>query len=222
MEIKTSKTTKGTRILIGQLAEKKYQMIHKMGEVAIRQGYERIIMPNMQFQDTFSGKVGNENQKMMYSFQDAGGRDLCLAPEYTAVVQDIALNYSKFRKDLKIFYAQECFRAEKPQAGRYRQFTQFGVEILNPTKDYKKQLLSLAQTLISNSMLPMTVKWFDEYLKNLVVNEDVTRGLDYYKEGQGFEISYSTLGAQKQICGGGAYDGGIGFAIGVDRLLLIK
>lgn len=53
------------------------------------------------------------------------------------------------------------------------------------------------------------------------INREASRGLDYYKEGMGFEISCETLGAQKQICGGGAYDGGVGFAIGIDRLLLI-
>jgi histidyl-tRNA synthetase len=57
---------------------------------------------------------------------------------------------------------------------------------------------------------------------NYEVNLDVTRGLDYYKEGKGFEIACPELGAAKQICGGGEYDGGAGFAIGLDRLMLCK
>ena len=47
------------------------------------------------------------------------------------------------------------------------------------------------------------------------------QGLDYYKGGKGFEISIPSLGAQKQVCGGGEYEGGLGFAVGLDRLLLI-
>jgi len=43
--------------------------------------------------------------------------------------------------------------------------------------------------------------------------------LDYYKEGMGFEIICDQLGSSKQICGGGEYTVGIGFAIGIDRLL---
>jgi histidyl-tRNA synthetase len=50
-------------------------------------------------------------------------------------------------------------------------------------------------------------------------NDEVTRGLDYYKNGKGFEIVCEKLGSSKQVCGGGEYDGGVGFAIGVDRLM---
>ena len=46
--------------------------------------------------------------------------------------------------------------------------------------------------------------------------------LDYYKEGKGFEITCDDLGSSKQVCGGGEYDGGIGFAIGIDRILTLK
>ena len=47
------------------------------------------------------------------------------------------------------------------------------------------------------------------------------RGLDYYKEGKGFEITCDDLGSSKQVCGGGEYEGGVGFAIGIDRLLCL-
>jgi histidyl-tRNA synthetase len=57
---------------------------------------------------------------------------------------------------------------------------------------------------------------------NYEINIDAKRGLDYYKNGKGLEISYPELGAQKQVCGGGFYEGGIGFAFGIDRLILIK
>ena len=106
---------------------------------------------------------------------------------------------------MKVFYVAECFRGEKPQAGRYRQFTQLGVEIINPTEIGMLPLL--ASDLVST-----VTKEFD-------INFDVTRGLDYYKEGKGFEIVCEQLGSSKQICGGGEYEGGVGFAIGIDRLL---
>lgn len=207
MEIKTDLTTKGTRILMGSEAKKKALIIRRCESSALSFGCERIILPILQFESTFEAKVGGENQKMMYTFQDMGGRQLCLAPEYTAMIQDLALNHFRYKKDVMVFYVQECFRAEKPQAGRYRQFTQFGVEILNPSKDYSKQLILLAQEMIDTP--------------GIETNESVTRGLDYYVEGSGFEIAFPGLGAQKQICGGGAYKGGIGFALGIDRLLLM-
>jgi len=147
---------------------------------------------------------------MMYNFKDMGDRNLCLSPEYTAIVQLVGKEKFKYQKDVKLFYIGECFRGERPQEGRYRQFTQFGVEVLNPSKDYMSELIEISKKLI------------EIVTNNYVVNDDATRGLDYYKNGKGFEISCPELGAQKQICGGGEYDGGIGFAIGVDRLMLLK
>ncbi len=204
---------KGTRILVGN---EKRQIINKMIDVLIEKGYEEIIIPVIQYQETFKGKVGAENNNLMFNFNDNGGltefkdrgdRDICLAPEYTAVVQKLSNTTFKLKKDVMLFYVQECFRGEKPQAGRYRQFTQFGVEILNPTKDYSSDLQNLAYELISIVRTDISV------------NTGVTRGLDYYESGMGFEIICEALGSSKQIAGGGKYDNGIGFAIGIDRLI---
>ncbi len=210
METKLESTVKGTRILFGDTANKKRDLINSMITVCREQGYNEIQFPILQFQETFSGKVGGENQKMMYAFKDLGGRDLCLAPEYTALIMQMAQTTFKMQKDVKLFYVVECFRGEKPQAGRYRQFTQFGVEIINPTKDYSIEMEMLACYLI------------DDFVNaEFKINSDAKRGLDYYTEGKGFEITCDKLGAQKQIVGGGAYPGGIGFAIGLDRILCI-
>lgn len=196
---------KGTRILVGN---EKRSVINSMVNRLISLGYTEISIPIIQYQELFSGKVGEENNNLMFNFKDRGDRDICLAPEYTAVVQRLANTSYKFQKDVKLFYVQECFRGEKPQAGRYRQFTQLGVEILNPSIDYSKDLQQLAMSLIVNNRT------------DVEINTDVSRGLDYYKDGKGFEIVCSGLGASKQLCGGGEYDGGIGFAIGIDRLIL--
>jgi histidyl-tRNA synthetase len=210
MEIKIELTYKGTRILFSETAKKKRTLINKMIDILESYGYEEMMIPVIQKSETFASKVGEENQNMMYQFKDRGDRDLCLAPEYTAVVQLVGKDKFKFNKDVKLFYIGECFRGEKPQAGRYRQFTQFGVEVLNPSKDYTGELIEIAKKLIELSTT------------NYEVNLDATRGLDYYKGGKGFEISCPELGAQKQVCGGGTYEGGVGFAIGLDRLLLFK
>ncbi len=216
MEIKIDSTVKGTRILTGELANQKRDLINTMIQTMRKLEFDEIMLPIIQFQETFSGKVGGENQKMMYTFQDAGGRELCLAPEYTANIMQLAQTTFKFKKDVKLFYVAECFRGENVQRGRLRQFTQFGVEIINPTKipenwtSYQRYIIQIAKALIS--------KVTDEY----EIDETAKRGLDYYIDGEGFEIRCEKLGAQKQICGGGEYPGGFGFAIGIDRLLLLK
>lgn len=203
-EIKET-TYKGTRILIGN---EKRTVINFMTKYLIKKGYQEISIPIIQYQETFSGKVGEENNNLMFNFTDRGNRNICLAPEYTAVIQKLANTTFKCQKDVKLFYVQECFRGEKPQEGRYRQFTQFGVEIVNPSNNYLEELIKDASELI---------KFFG--IEEFEINRNAIRGLDYYKEGRGFEISYDKLGSSKQICGGGEYEGGIGFAIGVDRLL---
>lgn len=208
MEIKLNNTYKGTRILFSDSAKSKRTLLNKMIDILESYGYQEIMIPIIQKQETFQSKVGDENRNMMFNFKDRGNRDLTLSPEYTAIVQQLVSEKFKYEKDVKMFYIGECFRGERPQAGRWRQFTQFGVEVLNPTKDYSDELIEIAKKiteLITN---------------NYEINLDATRGLDYYKGGKGFEISCPELGSAKQICGGGSYEGGIGFAIGVDRLLL--
>jgi histidyl-tRNA synthetase len=121
---------KGTRILVGN---EKREMLNSMIEVLINNNFNEIQIPIIQHQDLFAGKVGVENNNMMYNFKDRGERDLCLAPEYTAVIQKLAKTSFRNKKDVFLFYVAECFRGEKPQAGRYREFTQLGVEIINPS-----------------------------------------------------------------------------------------
>ena len=208
MEIKLNNTYKGTRILFSDSAKSKRTLLNKMIDLLESYGYQEIMIPIIQKQETFQSKVGDENRNMMFNFKDRGNRDLTLSPEYTAIVQQLVSEKFKYEKDVKMFYIGECFRGERPQSGRWRQFTQFGVEVLNPSKDYSDELIEIAKKMI------------ELVTNNYEVNLDATRGLDYYKGGKGFEISCPELGAAKQICGGGSYEGGVGFAIGVDRLLL--
>lgn len=195
---------KGTRIILGN---KKRNLINKMIEILQKNDYQEIQIPIIQYQEIFKNKVGVENNNLMFNFKDRGNREICLAPEYTAIIQKLAKTTFKNEKDVKVFYVAECFRGEKPQAGRYRQFTQLGVEIINPTEIGMLPLLA-------SDLITIVTKEFD-------INFDVTRGLDYYKEGKGFEIVCEQLGSSKQVCGGGEYEGGVGFAIGIDRLLNI-
>ena len=202
--VKLESTYKGTRILVGN---EKRESINKMIDIVMSYDPEflEVEMPAVNLTEVFADKVGTENNNLMFSVQDRGGRDLCLAPEYTAVIQKMAAETYRQEKDVKLFYIAECFRGEKPQRGRFRQFTQFGVEILNPTKPYN--LAGLAAALVG------------VFTHEYTVNQGVTRGLGYYTAGTGFEIEASELGSSKQVVGGGTYDGGIGFAVGVDRLL---
>lgn len=154
----------------------------------------------------YADKAGPEILEQMYTFKDKGDRDLCLRPEGTATCQLLARKFFKGQQK-KIWYVERCWRYDQPQAGRYREFTQFGVEYLNPTKDFRAELIDMAKEMVELAT------------KDYEVNDAASRGLAYYV-GAGFEIAVPSLGAQKQVVGGGTYAEGIGFAIGMDRLML--
>ena len=200
MDILKQSCYKGTVIRYGN---EKRTLVNQMTDYLISLGFTEISIPSIQLAETFTDKVGKENNNLMFNFDDRKGRNLCLAPEYTAVIQKLAQTEFKFQKDVKLFYVQQCFRGERQQRGRWREFTQLGVEILNPTNPNIIEIAQLAAELIT-------------YSTNLFeVDLEAVRGLDYYK-GLGFEIRGNGL----QLCGGGEYEGGIGFAIGIDRLLV--
>ena len=206
-EAKIDQQARGTRILYGGYALLRRAVINNCFRICDENGFMEIVLPSIEPAEIYEEKAGDGIVGQMYTFKDKGDRDICLRPEGTATCQLLAKQEFKDKKDVMLCYEVRCWRYERPQAGRYREFTQFGVEILNPTRNYKEELLSMAE-----KMLPMD-------REGLEVNSSVKRGLAYYID-NGFEIACPYLGAQKQLVGGGAYDEGIGFAIGIDRLLL--
>lgn len=182
-------------------------------DLARAAGFDEVIIPAVWEQQTFTDKAGPEILRQMYTFDDKAGRPLCLIPEVTAIVQETYRTvWSKQpgrprREPVKVFYVNRCYRYERPQAGRYREFTQFGVEYLGgDAPQDKAEVLELARTMLDG-------------VADLSESLTVKRGLDYYVE-DGFEFEAASLGAQRQVAGGGRYATGVGFALGLDRLVL--
>jgi len=207
-EIKLDDSVRGTRIISGDLAKRRRTIINNCVGVAENNGFQEVVLPSLEMASVYTDKAGQEILGQMYVFPDKKGRSLCLRPEGTATCQLIAKEKLKFDKNVCLWYITSCWRYERPQEGRYREFTQFGIEVLNPTSDFCAKLLDMA-----TQMVRFCTNEFD-------VNEAAKRGLAYYV-GDGFEISCPKLGAQKQVCGGGSYKEGIGFALGIDRLMLL-
>jgi histidyl-tRNA synthetase len=98
-------------------------------------GYAPIETPIFEATEVFSRTVGDSTdivQKQMFSFEDQGGRSLTLRPEGTAPVARayIEAGMHKEPQPVKLWYAGPFFRQERPQRGRYRQFTQVGAEAI--------------------------------------------------------------------------------------------
>lgn len=204
---------KGTRLLEGEEALRFVHLTNMYREIALEHGYSEIILPALAEQEVFIQKAGEEILGQMFAFDDKGGRPICLIPEATAVVQKLYKEQWNSRpKPIKVFYLTRCYRYERPQAGRYREFWQFGVERLGPKKDGdREEVIKILQDMM----------FWTQGIDQMVLNEAVKRGLSYYVE-DGFEMEVPYLGAQKQVAGGGRYAEGIGFAIGVDRIMLAQ
>ncbi|MDB4330121.1 ATP phosphoribosyltransferase regulatory subunit [bacterium] len=211
MKTNQNKALRGTRVLEGDEARKYRKVIDTLRKIVLEDGYEEIFFPSIWSQDVFIKKAGDEILNQMYAFKDKKERPICLIPEVTALVEEMWKSGwdREKKKPYKIFYEARCYRYERPQTGRYREFFQFGVEILGDKKGFSSQ----------DYLLNTMKKCLEEFDLDYNFKSSVKRGLDYYTE-DGFEVECEKLGAQKQILGGGKYDSGVGFAFGVDRLIL--
>jgi histidyl-tRNA synthetase len=115
-------------------------------------GYRRIETPIFEDTDVFRRTAGASTdivQKEMYTFDDAGGRSLTLRPEVTAPIVRAYVEHGMHRlpQPVKLWYLGPCFRHERAQAGRYRQFWQIGAEAIgtdDPAVDAESILLLAA------------------------------------------------------------------------------
>lgn len=145
---------RGTQdILPGEV--EKWQFVEDTAkEICRTYQYKEIRTPIFEHTELFQKVVGDTTdivQKEMYTFEDRGGRSLKLRPEGTASVVRSFTQHKMFgqpNQPVKLFYNGPMFRYERPQAGRFRQFVQFGVEALgseDPAID--AEVISLAMTL---------------------------------------------------------------------------
>jgi len=314
------KLPRGTRDFTPEEMQKRGYVEEAMRSTFQTFGYREIQTPTFETLELFTAKSGETIIEELYSFTDKGGRELALRPELTAPVIRFYVDKLQMKpKPLKLFYFGNCYRYDRPQKGRYREFKQAGCEIIGTdtpeayaeliamaynilekagvknlelnignlnilssifsqfklSKDQQKYLTPLIdkslfedvfdalrefginnddasalseilQTSDINKIenffkdaatnkeleeLKKTIGLLEESfcIKNYQIKMSIVRGLDYYK-GLVFEIEALLLGAEKQLCGGGAYelitlfDGKetptAGFAIGFDRTIL--
>jgi len=314
------KIPRGTRDFTPEEMQKRRYIEEVMRSTFKTFGYKEVQTPTFETLELFTAKSGETIIDELYSFTDKGGRELALRPELTAPVIRFYVDKLQMEpKPLKLFYLGNCYRYDRPQKGRYREFKQAGCEIVGTdtaeayaelvalafkilektgvknlelnignlnilssifnqfklSKDQQKYLIPLIDKSLfeevlaafkdfgikneyANSLIDILQTSDIDKIENLLKNDDakkelvefkkivgllsesfginnyqikisIVRGLDYYK-GLVFEIEAPSLGAEKQLCGGGAYElitlfGGketptAGFAIGFDRTIL--
>ena len=281
----------------------------QMREIVERWGYQEVQTPTFEDLELFTIKSGDAIVEEIYAFKDKGGRDLALRPELTAPIVRMYVNKLQAApKPLRFYYFGNCFRYERPQKARFREFWHFGAELIGSDKpEADAEVIALASAILDEigldgdlrighlgvlrilvrSLAPevqraamrcidkkdvqgltellkesdatqkdallslikskstsdareivgdvQELRQFEDMLNTLdalgvqySVDFGIARGLEYYT-GMVFEIYAKNLGAQNQICGGGAYrlahllDGkdvpSTGFAFGFDRVI---
>lgn len=125
---------RGTYDLYGTAKRKMKKVAAEASAVVEKYGFEEIETPIFEFTEVFARNLGDTSDivtKEMYCFNDKGGESLTLRPEGTAgVVRAFVSNGMQQNLPVKFYYTGPMFRYERPQKGRQRQFTQFGVELL--------------------------------------------------------------------------------------------
>jgi histidyl-tRNA synthetase len=178
-----------------------------MRNVARNWGYGEVVTPTFEHLDLFTLKSGEGIVEELYNFTDKGDREITLRPELTAPVMRLYVNeLQPFSKPLKLFYFENCFRYERPQKGRFREFWQFGVELIGSGKpDSDAEVIALADALLK----AVGVKG-DMKLGNLTVIRTLLKGLEPEivskfmrlidkKEYAGLEALLEEIGAEEQL-----------------------
>jgi histidyl-tRNA synthetase len=106
-------------------------MLEKIRGIYESYGFVPLKTPALERFSTLSGKYGEEGEKLMYKFQDLGGREVTLRYDLTVPLARVVGQYgSQLPMPYKRYAMGEVWRGERPQAGRYREFTQFDADIV--------------------------------------------------------------------------------------------
>ena len=125
---------KGTKDMLPSEAYKLNYIADKLRKISEEYGIREIRTPMFEATELFERGVGETTdvvQKEMYTFEDKGGRSITLKPEGTAPAVRAFIEHSLYAdaQPTKMFYFTDCFRYEKMQKGRLRQFHQYGIEV---------------------------------------------------------------------------------------------
>ncbi len=151
---------RGTRDFLPAEMAQRRTIENRMRSVVKSFGYGEVVTPMFEEQELFTVKSGEGIIGEMYAFEDKGGRKISLRPEVTAAVVRAYVNEAQVApKPLRWFYFAECFRYERPQKGRYRQFWQFGAELIGAdSAAADAEVVALAYALLKCSGVRFVLK----------------------------------------------------------------
>ena len=148
---------KGTRDIIGEEANAFNYIENLLKQICELFGYNEVRPPVMEYSELFVRGVGEGSdivRKEMYTFFDKAERSVTLRPEFTAGIMRLIIQnklLATAELPVKAYYVGPVFRYERPQLGRYRQFSQFGIEAVgNDSPEIDVESIVLAYTILSS------------------------------------------------------------------------
>jgi histidyl-tRNA synthetase len=149
----TIQRPRGTRDFLPAEAWRRSEARKAMQNILEYWGYREIATPTFEHLELFTIKCGESVLEEIYSFKDKGGRDLALRPELTAPVMRMYVSeLQSAPKPQRLYYFGNCFRYERPQKGRFREFWQLGAELIggrNP--DSEAEIIALADRMLMSA-----------------------------------------------------------------------
>jgi histidyl-tRNA synthetase len=141
---------RGTRDFLPEDTRKRRYVEGILRQVVKNWGFSEIITPTFENLELFTLKSGEGVIGELYNFTDKGDREMTLRPELTAPVMRMYVNEMQaYQQPLKLFYFENCFRYERPQKGRFREFWQFGVELIGSKRmDADAEVIALATEML--------------------------------------------------------------------------
>jgi len=160
MSTKILAKPRGTRDMLPDEMEARREVEMRFRNCARTFGYREIATPAFEETELFTIRSGDGIVAEMYAFEDKGGRSLSLRPELTAPVLRMYVNEGRsLVKPVKWCYFGDCFRYERPQKGRYRQFWQFGAELIGADSAFADaEIIMLANELLKTAGVTFTLK----------------------------------------------------------------
>ncbi|HPW72404.1 MAG TPA: histidine--tRNA ligase [Methanothrix sp.] len=144
---------RGTRDFLPEETWRRSLARNAMQEVLEHWGYREVATPTFEHLELFTEKSGASVLEEIYAFQDKGGRDIALRPELTAPVMRLYVSeLQNSPKPIRLCYFGNCFRYERPQKGRFREFWQLGAELIGGARpDSEAEAIALADQLIRSA-----------------------------------------------------------------------
>ncbi|MBI5414167.1 histidine--tRNA ligase [Candidatus Peregrinibacteria bacterium] len=186
----TPEILRGTRDFLPEEMAKREYVLKKIVDVFRSFGYDTIETPVIEYLSTLTGQYGEEGSKLMYTFEDNGGRKIALRYDQTVpTARLVAANYKELPMPFKRYQISRVWRADRPAKGRYREFYQCDIDIIGTNSlladaEVAKVIYSVLRTLGFQNFV---IKWnsrrfINQILSNLEIPEktqgDVIRIFD--------------------------------------------